>query len=95
MIASCALGNALLLVALFVFSSGFLTSALFPSEVPALPKNATLGEQGTDPEFDRVVFMVVDALRTDFVYGMNSGFNYTQRHEVFNVPLRVLTTDFV
>jgi ethanolaminephosphotransferase len=29
--------------------------------------------------FDRVVFMVVDALRSDFVYGYGSGFEFTQR----------------
>jgi len=29
--------------------------------------------------FDRVIFMVVDALRSDFVYGFESGFGFTQR----------------
>ncbi|KAK0939105.1 major facilitator super transporter protein [Friedmanniomyces endolithicus] len=30
------------------------------------------------PVFDRVIFMVVDALRSDFVYGFESGFGFTQ-----------------
>jgi len=29
--------------------------------------------------FTRVVFMVVDALRSDFVYGKGSGFEFVQR----------------
>ncbi|KAK5166197.1 major facilitator superfamily transporter protein [Saxophila tyrrhenica] len=51
-----------------------------------------LGEKGGGPRvgaggarrgqeeavFDRVVFMVVDALRSDFVYGEGSGFGFTQ-----------------
>ena len=74
--------NLLLPIAVLVFASGF-----FPYK-PFLPGLATfedVQEPGSvnvaQPEaiFDRVVFMVVDALRSDFVYGYNSGFAFTQR----------------
>lgn len=74
--------NVLLPVAALVFATGF-----FPYK-PFLPGLATfqdVQEQNSkyteQPEaaFDRVVFMVVDALRSDFVYGYNSGFEFTQR----------------
>ena len=77
-----ALSNLLLPIAVLVFASGF-----FPYK-PFLPGLATFedvqepGVTGVEqPEaiFDRVVFMVVDALRSDFVYGYSSGFDFTQR----------------
>lgn len=80
--AALTLSNLLLPVAVLVFASGF-----FPYK-PFLPGLATfedVQESGAveleQPEaiFDRVVFMVVDALRSDFVYGCNSGFEFTQR----------------
>ena len=75
--------NLLLPFAVLVFASGF-----FPYK-PFLPGLATfqdvqeLGSKDVEqPEavFDRVVFMVVDALRSDFVYGYNSGFEFTQKY---------------
>ncbi|CAK3942924.1 GPI ethanolamine phosphate transferase 2 [Lecanosticta acicola] len=71
------LANLLLPVAVLVFASGF-----FPYK-PVLPGLATFEDvagDSTAPEaaFDRVVFMVVDALRSDFVYGHGSGFEFTQ-----------------
>jgi len=78
-----AVSNALLLVAISIFAVGF-----FPYK-PLLPGLAVHeNEQEThtwghgEPEvvFDRVVFMVVDALRSDFVYGYQSGFEFTQRY---------------
>ena len=77
-----AFSNLLLPIAVLVFASGF-----FPYK-PFLPGLATfedVQEPGSanvaQPEaiFDRVVFMVVDALRSDFVYGYESGFGFTQR----------------
>lgn len=74
--------NALLPIAVLVFALGF-----FPFK-PLLPGLATFDDikepkiwVGERPVavFDRVVFMVVDALRSDFVYGHNSGFQFTQR----------------
>jgi hypothetical protein len=87
-----AFANLLLPIAVLVFASGF-----FPYK-PFLPGLATFEddqESGlAEPEapeaiFDRVVFMVVDALRSDFVYGYNSGFAFTQRYDciVSTTPL--------
>ena len=76
------ISNVLIPVALLVFASGF-----FPYK-PFLPGLAAFGdvperraEHSKQPDviFDRVVFMVVDALRSDFVYGYESGFEFTQR----------------
>ena len=70
------LSNLLLPVAVLVFASGF-----FPYK-PYLPGLATFedeqepgfgGYETPEAIFDRVVFMVVDALRSDFVYGYNYG----------------------
>ena len=78
-----ALANVLLLVAALVFAVGF-----FPLK-PLLPGLATFedvleqeiwGDQQPEAIFDRVVFMVVDALRADFVYGRHSGFAFTQEY---------------
>ncbi|KUI64485.1 GPI ethanolamine phosphate transferase 2 [Cytospora mali] len=71
-----AAANLLIPVAILVFATGF-----FPYK-PLLPGLATYGDsQYRSPPaapFDRVVFMVVDALRSDFVYSYNSGFEYTR-----------------
>jgi hypothetical protein len=81
-----ALGNILLLAALSVFTPGFLSSELFPREVPAIFNDETYTKQPrSKPPFDRVVFVLVDALRPGFVYGPRSGFDFTQRHEVLNI----------
>ncbi|KAH6624527.1 alkaline-phosphatase-like protein [Chaetomium sp. MPI-SDFR-AT-0129] len=77
---SCALllaANILIPAAIYVFATGF-----FPYK-PLLPGLATFDsvtEYGEPPEapFDRLVFMVIDALRSDFVYAENSGFQFTQ-----------------
>ncbi|KAF2172754.1 hypothetical protein M409DRAFT_62460 [Zasmidium cellare ATCC 36951] len=74
------LANLLLPIAVLVFAAGF-----FPYK-PVLPGLATSEEQdgneragGRDaPVFDKVIFMVVDALRSDFVYGYESGMQFTQ-----------------
>ena len=74
------LANLLIPVAILVFATGF-----FPYK-PFLPGLAALGDvqepamEQPDAAFDRVVFMVVDALRSDFVYGNNSGVEFTQRY---------------
>lgn len=78
------LSNILLPVAALIFATGF-----FPYK-PFLPGLATFedveefGKEQPDAIFDRVVFMVVDALRSDFVYGFNSGFEFTQRYCICN-----------
>ena len=77
------LANALLPIALVSFGIGF-----FPYK-PLLPGLAKLedtqdtgawGDDQPEAPFDRVIFLVVDALRSDFVYGHNSGFEFTQRY---------------
>ncbi|KAI3337390.1 alkaline phosphatase-like protein [Xylariaceae sp. AK1471] len=68
--------NLLLPVAILIFATGF-----FPYK-PFLPGLAQYEELGYGPPpnapFDKLIFMVVDALRSDFVYLEGSGFEYTQ-----------------
>ncbi|KAJ5675892.1 GPI ethanolamine phosphate transferase 2 [Penicillium macrosclerotiorum] len=69
------LANLLVPVGILIFSSGF-----FPYK-PLLPGLATFDEADQDASsaiFDKVIFMVVDALRSDFVYSNESGFLFTQ-----------------
>lgn len=73
-----AAANILIPVAILTFATGF-----FPYKplLPGLAQYSTLpGDYGDPPAppFDRLVFMVVDALRSDFVYSENSGFSYVQ-----------------
>src|SRR5271170_2181231 len=72
----CLCANALIVCAIGVFALGF-----FPHK-PFLPGLATwpagrIGSRAPAP-FNRVIFMVVDALRSDFVYGNASSFTFTQ-----------------
>ncbi|CUS11927.1 unnamed protein product [Tuber aestivum] len=66
--------NLLLPVGLLLFAKGF-----FPYK-PFLPGLAEFdGRVSSVPKiFDKVVFMVVDALRSDFVFSEESGFGFTQ-----------------
>ncbi|KAF6843302.1 gpi ethanolamine phosphate transferase 2 [Colletotrichum musicola] len=68
--------NILIPVAIFIFAAGF-----FPYK-PVLPGLAEYDaiEYGPPPAapFDRLIFMVVDALRSDFVYADGTGFTFTQ-----------------
>ncbi|KAB5558392.1 alkaline-phosphatase-like protein [Coniochaeta sp. 2T2.1] len=66
--------NVLIAVSVLLFATGF-----FPYK-PVLPGLAQYGKGYTPQEapFDRLVFMVVDALRSDFVFSEGSGFKYTQ-----------------
>ncbi|CAI7610104.1 unnamed protein product [Penicillium discolor] len=70
------IANLLVPVGILTFSSGF-----FPYK-PLIPGLATFDETGGDTTapavFDKVIFMVVDALRSDFVYSNDSGFLFTQ-----------------
>ncbi|PYH48300.1 putative exocyst complex component Sec15 [Aspergillus saccharolyticus JOP 1030-1] len=68
------IANILIPIAVTFFSSGFfpykpLTSGLARSEDV---------ESQFEAPFDKVIFMVVDALRSDFVYSNVSGFSFTQ-----------------
>lgn len=71
------LTNLLIPIAILIFATGF-----FPYK-PFIPGRATFqdsqdGGQLASAPFDKVIFMVVDALRSDFVYSYESGFKFTQ-----------------
>ncbi|MCJ1395258.1 major facilitator super transporter protein [Xylographa bjoerkii] len=70
------IANLLIPAAILIFASGF-----FPYK-PFLPGRAQYhvdeNDSISDPPFDKVIFMVVDALRSDFVYSTDSGFHFTQ-----------------
>jgi ethanolaminephosphotransferase len=72
------LANVLIPVAVLTFATGFFPYKPF---VPGLAEYEKL-QYGDPPEpqFDKIIFMVVDALRSDFVYGPDSGFIFTQRY---------------
>ena len=78
--------NLLIPVAILVFATGFLPYKPFMpglAEYEELGWNHVLGEDWQNsPEapFDKVVFMVVDALRSDFVFGEESGMSFVQRY---------------
>jgi hypothetical protein len=79
------IANILIVVAISIFSSGF-----FPYK-SLLPGLATFDETNIDtvaPKvFDRVIFMVIDALRSDFVYSKTSGFSFTQRSTISHIMI--------
>ncbi|KAK4165415.1 GPI ethanolamine phosphate transferase 2 [Cladorrhinum sp. PSN259] len=81
-----ALSSALLVAANFLIPASILIfgAGFFPYK-PLLPGFADYSDNGLQYEprsvpakFDKLVFMVVDALRSDFVYTADSGFKFTQ-----------------
>ncbi|OQD86343.1 hypothetical protein PENANT_c008G03475 [Penicillium antarcticum] len=68
------IANLLVPTGILIFSSGF-----FPYK-PLIPGLARFEEteNAAPAVFDKVIFMVVDALRSDFVYSNDSGFLFTQ-----------------
>ncbi|RPB25398.1 alkaline phosphatase-like protein [Terfezia boudieri ATCC MYA-4762] len=66
--------NLSLVVGIFTFAVGF-----FPYK-PFLPGLSVFSEESelVAAPFNKVVFMVIDALRADFVYSENSNFKFTQ-----------------
>ncbi|KAG8353699.1 GPI ethanolamine phosphate transferase 2 [Fusarium venenatum] len=68
--------NLLIPVSIVVFALGFFPYKPF---LPGLAEFESL-DFGSPPNapFDRLIFMVVDALRSDFVYSDTSGFSYVQ-----------------
>nr|XP_036584863.1 gpi ethanolamine phosphate transferase 2 [Colletotrichum truncatum]KAF6794513.1 gpi ethanolamine phosphate transferase 2 [Colletotrichum truncatum] len=68
--------NILIPVSILIFATGFFP---YKPVLPGLAEYETL-EYGPPPAapFDRLIFMVVDALRSDFVYSNGTGFTYTQ-----------------
>ena len=73
---STILANCLLIAALLVFASGFFPyKAVLPGLAAWRPEH---GRSAVQAPFDKVIFMVVDALRSDFVYSNASNFFFTQ-----------------
>ncbi|OAP61313.1 hypothetical protein AYL99_03514 [Fonsecaea erecta] len=72
------LSNIILIAALVIFAKGFFPHKAFLPGLATWPAaTAATGVARSSP-FDRVIFMVVDALRSDFVYGNTSSFTFTQ-----------------
>ncbi|KZN83860.1 GPI ethanolamine phosphate transferase [Penicillium chrysogenum] len=67
------LANILLPAAVILFGCG-----LFSSEPTGIITPYAYKEKAP-PLFDKVVFMVIDALRSDFIYSNRSGFEFAQR----------------
>ncbi|OAA59355.1 Alkaline-phosphatase-like, core domain protein [Cordyceps fumosorosea ARSEF 2679] len=70
------IANLLIPVSILIFATGFFPYKPF---LPGLAEFEVL-ESGPPPPapFDKLVFVVIDALRSDFVYAHGSGFEYTQ-----------------
>ena len=69
--------NILIPAAVLTFATGFFPYKPF---VPGLAEYEQLSYGSPpDPHFDKIIFLVVDALRSDFVYSHGSGFKFTQR----------------
>ena len=70
------LANCLLVAAILVFASGFFP---YKAVLPGLAAwDSAHGRSTVPAPFDKVIFMVVDALRSDFVYSNASNFFFTQ-----------------
>ncbi|KAL7626028.1 major facilitator superfamily transporter protein [Parahypoxylon ruwenzoriense] len=69
--------NLLIPISIVLFAVGFFPYKPF---LPGLAEYQSL-DYGSPPDapFDRLIFMVIDALRSDFVYLNGSGFEFTQR----------------
>ncbi|KAF2847226.1 GPI ethanolamine phosphate transferas-like protein 2 [Plenodomus tracheiphilus IPT5] len=78
------LANLLIPVAILVFAAGFFPYKPFMPGLAQYEDLAIYGGEDHDvqkqPEapFNKLVFMVVDALRSDFVYGEESGMSFVQ-----------------
>ena len=81
--------NLLIPVAILVFATGFFPYKPFMpglAEYEELSSSGKMGEGWRKPPvapFDKLVFMVVDALRSDFMYGEESGMTFVQRYVLF------------
>ena len=79
--------NLLVPVAILVFATGFFPYKPFLpglAQYEELGMNDVLGKGWQEPPkapFDKLVFMVVDALRSDFVFGEDSGMSFVQRYQ--------------
>jgi hypothetical protein len=94
-----AIANLLIPVAILIFATGFFPYKPF---MPGLAKYEELGQNDvlgkgwqTPPAapFDKLVFMVVDALRSDFVFGEESGMSFVQRYVEHSIGERERITE--
>ncbi|TQV92331.1 hypothetical protein V2A60_007020 [Cordyceps javanica] len=71
-----AITNLLIPISILIFATGFFPYKPF---LPGLAEFEVL-DSGPPPQapFNKLVFVVIDALRSDFVYSQESGFQYTQ-----------------
>ncbi|KAF1811998.1 alkaline phosphatase-like protein [Eremomyces bilateralis CBS 781.70] len=69
------LANVLIPIATIVFATGFFPYKPF---IAGLANFTEDGEQQPPAIFDKLIFMVVDSLRSDFVFSEPSGFSYVQ-----------------
>ncbi|KAI5803258.1 alkaline-phosphatase-like protein [Geopyxis carbonaria] len=67
--------NALLPIGILIFAKGFFPYKPYLNGLATFPT----GHAPAPPLFDKLVFMVVDALRSDFVFSENSSFQFTQK----------------
>lgn len=78
-----ALANLLIPVAILVFATGFFPYKPFMQGLAEYEEVSWMSREGEiqHPEapFNKLVFMVVDALRSDFVYSEESGMSFVQR----------------
>ena len=93
------IANLLIPVAILVFATGFFPYKPF---MPGLAKYEELrwkdaigSAELPQAPFDKLVFMVVDALRSDFVFGEESGMAFVQRYMLFLLAARMSHTDSV
>jgi hypothetical protein len=95
-----ALANLLIPVAILVFATGFFPYKPF---MPGLARYEELSLSGASREgwkkppeapFDKLVFMVVDALRSDFVFEEGSGMNFVQRYRHQTVTRSFQSADY-
>ncbi|KAK5061599.1 hypothetical protein LTR84_008143 [Exophiala bonariae] len=71
-----ATANAFVIAALVIFAQGFFPHKASLPGFAQWPVGSSASSRAAP--FDRVIFMVVDALRSDFVFGNSSGFQFTQ-----------------
>ncbi|KAL9549619.1 hypothetical protein MBANPS3_005118 [Mucor bainieri] len=63
-----------------LFCKGFFPYKIYLSGYAAPGDQFSLHEQPQEPEFDRLVFVLIDALRNDFLIGEDSGFKFVNSH---------------
>ncbi|OAD03797.1 GPI7, LAS21 protein, partial [Mucor lusitanicus CBS 277.49] len=63
-----------------LFCKGFFPYKIYLSGYAARGDHFSLHEQPQEPEFDRLVFVLIDALRNDFLIGKDSGFKFVNSH---------------